>query len=582
MKQTLDKTDKLNYFNFIFKMSPSGFIEMIVWGVLNCIVTVLNVWATRRVLSLVSGGYSKEMLFTLFLYGGLLILSACYSFYYKRYRVQFHVIPVFERKIRTGLFKKSQRISNETYENASANTMIRMADGAKQNLFRYVEIWISILMAVFQAIVVTLYISAFNTWFLFLLPFSTIPSCLTLLYQSNLWKRYYTAIEQCKREESEYLKALIDEIACKESRVTYATVLLCKKWNESRKQRNSIEHKKAKKIFILRLLMVPVDLIGSFGGFFVSIILLFNGAIDYAGCTAAIAAYASMMSAFSSLVSMIGYEGQYRKMIQPFFNYWDIAERPDSGKSCSIEHEIKLEHVSFRYPDQKSPALDDINLTIKKGEVIAIVGENGAGKTTLTNLISGLFLPSSGTVYYDGSDISRISEPALHQKQSIVPQSFNRYKMTVRDNIAIGDFSNNDDTKIEQKKLAFLDDPHISLSTLLGKEFGGRELSGGQWQQLSCARGFYKNSEFLVLDEATSAIDPLKEKAMYASFRRELNGKTGIIITHRLGAVSLADRIIVLERGRIVQEGTHHQLLNEDGPYLQLWDTQTKAFNEEQ
>lgn len=575
----MKQTHKQNYYRFIFQMSPASFIEMIVWGLFNCIITVLNVWATRQVVSSISGGYGRAMLWAVFLYGGLLILSAAYSFYYKRYRVQFRVIPIFEQRIRAGLFRKSQKISNETYENASANTMIRMADGAKQNLFRYVEIWISILMAVLQATIVTMYISTFNAWFLFLLPFSTIPPCLTLLYQSNLWKRYYTAIEQCKREESEYLKGLIDEIACKESRVTYATDLLSKKWNESRAQRNSIEEKKAKKMFILHLLMIPFDFVGSFGGYLVSILLLFHGKIDYASCTAAIAAYASMMSAFSSLVSMIGYEGQYRKMIQPFFDYWAIAERSDSGKSSSLEQEIKLDHVSFRYPDQKSPALDDINLTIKKGEVIAIVGENGAGKTTLTNVILGLFLPSSGTVSYDGNDISTISESELHKKQSVVPQSFNRYKMTVRDNIAIGDFGNTDEAKIEQKKGAFLDDPQISLSTLLGKEFGGRELSGGQWQQLSCARGFYKNSEFLVLDEATSAIDPLKEKAMYDSFRRELNGKTGIIITHRLGAVSLADRIIVLERGRIVQEGTHHELLSEDGPYLQLWDTQTKAFN---
>lgn len=418
-------------------------------------------------------------------------------------------------------------------------------------------------------------------WFLFLLPFSTIPPCLTLLYQANLWKRYYTAIEQCKREESEYVKGLIDEVACKESRVTYATDLLSKKWNESRAERSTIESIKSKKIFLLRLLMIPFDFIGFFGGYLVSVILLFHGKIDYASCTAAIAAYASMMSAFSSLVSMIGYEGQYRKMIQPFFDYWAIAERTDSDISSSSNDEIKLDHVSFHYSGQERLALEDINLTIKKGEVIAIVGENGAGKTTLTNVILGLFLPSSGTVYYDGIDISTISEAELHKNQSVVPQNFNRYKMTVRDNIAIGNFNDVDEKKIEQKKQVFLEDSGISQNTLLGKEFGGRELSGGQWQQLSCARGFYKNSEFLVLDEATSAIDPLKEKAMYDAFREELNGKTGIIITHRLGAVSLADRIIVLEHGRIVQEGTHHQLLTVDGPYLQLWNTQTHAFSEE-
>lgn len=268
-------------------------------------------------------------------------------------------------------------------------------------------------------------------------------------------------------------------------------------------------------------------------------------------------------------------------MIKPFFDYWAVAERTDSDTSSSLNNEIKLDHVSFHYPGQERFALEDINLSIKKGEVIAIVGENGAGKTTLTNVILGLFLPSNGTVYYDGIDISTVSEASLHKNQSVVPQNFNRYKLSVRDNIVMGNFNDIDERKIEQKKQAFLGDLGISQNTLLGKEFGGRELSGGQWQQLSCARGFYKNSDFLVLDEATSAIDPLKENAMYDAFRAELNGKTGIIITHRLGAVSLADRIIVLQHGRIVQEGTHHQLLTVDGPYLQLWNTQTHAFSEE-
>ena len=580
MKQAHSEARKLNYFCFAFQIAPTSFAEMIVWGLLNCIIAVLNVWATRQVVSLVLSGYSKEMLTSVCLYGLLLILSAAYSVYYMRYRVQFCTILKFEQRIRFHLFRKSQKISNETYENSSANKMIRMADGAKQNLFRYVEIWISILMAVLQAVCVTMYISTFNPWFLFLFPFSTIPPCLTLLYQTSLWKRYYDEIEQYKREETEYAKGLTDEIACKESRVTYAGKLLFQKWNESRANKSAIESIKNKKMFLLRLLMIPFEFIGSFGGYLVSVILLLCGKIDYAGCTAAIAAYASMMAAFSSLVSMIGYEGQYRKMIKPFFDYWAMGERTDSDIPSSFNDEIKLDQVSFHYAGQEKSALEDINLTIKKGEVIAIVGENGAGKTTLINVILGLFLPSGGAVYYDGIDISSVSEVNLHKNQSVVPQNFNRYKMTVRDNIVIGDFNDVDEKKMEQKKQAFLEDSDISQDTLLGKEFGGRELSGGQWQQLSCARGFYKNSDFLVLDEATSAIDPLKEKAMYDAFRAELNGKTGLIITHRLGSVSLADRIIVLEHGRIVQDGTHHQLLTADGPYLQLWNTQTHAFSE--
>ncbi len=568
-------------FRFIFKLSPDRFVEMLLWGLLSCMLSVLGVWSTRRVVSLVSGGYNESSFWALLTYGSTLIVSALYSVYYKRYRVQFQVIPAFEQRIRSRLFRKGLRISNEVYEDASSSNRMRLADGARQNMFRYVGIWVSILMAILNALVVTVYVSSFDVWLLLLLPFSIIPPCLNLLYQSNLWKRYHEAVEQCRKEEGEYLKGLIDEVACKESRMTYASDLLSLKWSESRRQRDSIEKEKSRKTALLQMLLVPVDFVGSFGGYLVSVVLLFLGKIDYSACAAAIAAYASIMSALDSLVSMVGYEGQYWKMIQPFFDYMDTAERSGFQEDVSFQREIKLDHVSFKYPNHETSALDDISLTIKKGEVIAIVGENGAGKTTLANVVLGLFLPSSGAVYHDGRNIETVSESRLHRMQSVVSQSFVRYKMSVHDNIAIADFKKVDGEGMAQKYRAFLDGSLVSLDTMLGKEFGGQDLSGGQWQQLACARGFYKDSDFVVLDEATSAIDPLKEKAMYDSFRRGLEGRTGIIVAHRLGAISLADRIVVLEHGRIVQEGTHRELLNEDGVYVQLWNAQAKAFENE-
>lgn len=568
-------------FRFIFKLSPDRFVEMLLWGLLSCMLSFLGVWSTRRVVSLVSGGFNKPYFCALAIYGSALIISALYSVYYKRYKVQFHVIPAFEQRIRSRLFWKGRRISNEVYEDASSSNRMRLADGARQNMFRYVEIWVSILMAILNALVVTVYVSSFDVWLLLLLPFSIIPPCLNLLYQSNLWTHCHEAVEQCRKEEGEYLKGLIDEVACKESRMTYASDLLSLKWSESRRQRDSIEKEKSRKTALLQILLIPVDFIGSFGGYLVSIVLLFLGKIDYSACAAAIAAYASIMSALDSLVSMIGYEGQYWKMIQPFFDYMDTPERSGSQEDVSFQREIRLDHVSFKYPNHESLALDDISLTIKKGEVIAIVGENGAGKTTLANVVLGLFLPSSGVVCYDGRNIEEMSEPRLHRMQSVVSQSFVRYKMSVHDNIAIADFKKVDEEGMAQKHRAFLEDSHVSLDTMLGKEFGGQDLSGGQWQQLACARGFYKDSNFVVLDEATSAIDPLKEKAMYDSFRRGLEGRTGIIVTHRLGAISLADRIVVLQHGHVVQEGTHRELLNEDGVYVQLWNAQAKVFANE-
>ena len=150
--------------------------------------------------------------------------------------------------------------------------------------------------------------------------------------------------------------------------------------------------------------------------------------------------------------------------------------------------------------------------------------------------------------------------------------------MTVSENIAIGDAEKGDKGKITAEVSALFSDEQQAQEMMLGKEFGGVELSGGQWQRLACARGFYKDSDFVALDEATSAIDPLKEKELYDRFRQELTGKTGIIVTPRLGAVNLADRVVVLSKGQICEEGTHRQLLEKDGIYAKLWREQAGSY----
>lgn len=582
MKPKQDKVNTCGKLVFIWKLAPEKFLEMIFWGLVNCVLAVASIWSTRQILSLVQDGYSVRLLRSVVLYGILLILSAGYSVWYKRYYVQFRVVLEFEKKVREKLHKKSAKISNEMFESHQTNAMIRLADGARQNLFRYMEIWISIAMSLLQAVVVIAYITSFHSWFFLLLPLAVLPTCLEFVYQAKLWKKYYKDVEQLKWEESEYLKSLVDEVACKESRLSKAIDLLSQKWQESRFLRSEIEDLKSQKSLRLRLLLAPIELLGVTGGYIVSILLLYLGKIDYASCTAGIAAYATLVSAFSSFAGMLGNEAQYRQMIHPFFNYWNLAERKGDYEADLWGHSISLDHVSFRYPNQEHDVIEDVSFTISKGEIVAIVGENGAGKTTLANLILGVFQPSDGTVYYDDIDISQCVEKRIHKNQSIVSQKYNRYKMTVEDNIAIGSFDKKSEQEINRWFSEIFPNSTIELNTLLGKEFGGIELSGGQWQQLSCARGFYKNATVIVLDEPTSAIDPLKEKALYDSFKQELKGKTGIIITHRLGAVSLADRIIVLANGHIEQLGTHTQLIEEDGLYARIWNSQTSTYIEKE
>ena len=563
---------------YIFKASSLSFAVMAVMGLINGAAAVLSTLCIQKIFLGISEGYTAELSWLLITYAAVLVLSAVYSVWYMRYRVQFHTILNFESTIRKKLHAKSRRISNERLETPDAYAFIRQADGARQNLFRFGQIYVEAVMIIVQAAMVTAYVSSFQMWFLIFLPLAVIPVFAEMIYQAKLWNRAYEGITQNKREEAEYEKAVTDEIACKETRMTGADGVLIKRYAESHSARDRLENSKSNKMFAVRLVLSIFECAGSVGGFVVSILLLYFGRIDISVFTASIAAYSSLVSMLGGLASTAGNEAQYRKMIAPYFRYWNMAERTGENNTCNFERQISLKDVSFKYPSQNGFALKDINLTINKGEIIAVVGENGAGKSTLANIVLGLYDPSSGTVFYDDTDISEVKEEEVHKLQSVVFQNFVKYKLTAGENIGIADFGKRNGKLIEEDIKNIFQGRQIDENTLLGKEFGGTELSGGQWQRLAIARGFYKDAEVIVLDEPTSAIDPLKEKEIYEEFRRGLNGRTGIIVTHRLGAVNLADKIVVLKQGHIAEYGTKQELIAVRGEFFKFWNSQKEAF----
>lgn len=563
---------------FIVRLSPGPFVQMAVLELLLGIANLLIVMLTGKIFSLAQEGYSSSMLGALALYGSLLLLCGGYSVWYMRYQVQFCSILKFEEQIRRALHRKSSRISNEILEKPEVYAYLRQADGARQNLFRYVQIHLDLLFACVQAILLTVYLSGFEVWFLIFLPLSVLPVLLDMLYKAKLWQRDFEVSSQCQREEQAYSQAIADDAACKESRISGGTAMLMHKWECSRTRRDQLEHRKATRLFALHLAMAPLKVLGAVGGVLTSGILLYQGKIPFPVFASGVAAYESLGSVLHTVAESVENQVLYRKLIEPFFRYWNLPDRTDSDLLTTVPEVITLEDVSFRYPGAQKDAISHLSLTLQKGEILAIVGENGAGKTTLANLILGIFQPTEGRVLYDGKDISGIRESSVHRFQSAVSQSFVRYQTTAGDNIMLGNSERKDETEISIRLKEIIPDGTITADTPLGKQFGGRDLSGGEWQQLSCARGFYKQGELLVLDEPTSAIDPLKEKKLIDSFRRELSGKTGIIITHRLGAISLADKILVLDHGIVSQYGTAHALLQEDGIFRTLWESQTKAY----
>jgi ATP-binding cassette subfamily B protein len=270
--------------------------------------------------------------------------------------------------------------------------------------------------------------------------------------------------------------------------------------------------------------------------------------------------------------------------IQNFLNFLDIKTREGKDMRLSENADIHIKNVSFAYPNTETNAVDNVSFTIKNRETIAIVGENGSGKSTLIRLITGLYLPDRGDIVIGDINTKDVAMETLFYKNSAVFQKYQRYQLTLKDNIQISETDRNtDDMRLDKTtEMAGFNKNDESFTdgydTMLSREFDGVDLSGGQWQRVAIARGFYRVHDMIILDEPTAAIDPFEETKIYNRFANISKGKTAIIVTHRLGSVKLADRILVMEKGRLVEIGTHDELIKGNGEYARLYKAQEQWY----
>lgn len=249
-------------------------------------------------------------------------------------------------------------------------------------------------------------------------------------------------------------------------------------------------------------------------------------------------------------------------------------------------HTIELRNVSFRYPGASRDVIHNMNLTIPAGSTVALVGLNGAGKTTLIKLITRLYDPTEGTILLDGRDIREYDTEALYSLYGIIFQDFGRYAETVGDNISFGCISRGADPQAVQEAARnagadrFIEAMPQQYDTPLTRYFekDGTELSIGQWQKLSVARAFYSDADILILDEPTASLDAIAEQEIYHQFDRLRKGKTSIFVSHRLSSATLADQILVLENGCLVEQGSHEELMAFGGKYHRLFSTQAERY----
>jgi ATP-binding cassette, subfamily B, bacterial len=334
---------------------------------------------------------------------------------------------------------------------------------------------------------------------------------------------------------------------------------------------------------------------GAFYGFYVLMALgAARGAISIGEMTLYMVAFRQGQQSFQALLSALGGMYEDNLYMSNLFKYLaipvssDVALLPKTTRTDGevAERGIRFEDVGFKYPGREEFALRHVDIFIPAGQSLALVGQNGAGKTTFIKLLARLYEPTEGRILIDGEDLRAWDPDALRRRIGVIFQDFNQYQLKVKENVGVGSVAELEQEEQIKRAIdhggaeAVVASLKEGIETPLGHWFkDGVELSGGQWQKIALARAFMREgADILVLDEPTSALDAEAEHSVFERFKKLTLGRTSILISHRFPTVRMADRILVIEGGTIVEQGTHHELVARDGRYAHLFELQARGY----
>ncbi len=575
-----------NIFRSIIKLVPfSSLLTALNYAldaVMPAVATVVSVNLFDRAAQMLSGSDVKdELFFFAFLYLGTYLINDI-LFWASSITINAGIYEKGTSFFRIALYEKMSRLPLIAFEDAEILNQKERAEKAVNDetlssLFNRSLILCDSTIGMLSIMIVLI---RYSPWLLPLCVVSALPYVIARVIRGREF--YYVKSAQAKKTRLlDYLWRLFsNKQAAKEMRVMGFDDYLTGKWIGVRDEVNEELWKINKKDSLSLLLCDTFRILGYGASIVIVLVLVINGKISLGVFGACITAFLSVQRKMKEFLIDVGRIPEQISFARDYYNFLELPEdKTGSRQFHGLKEKIEISNVSFRYPNSSSHALKNCSLVISKNEKIAVLGENGSGKTTLSKIILGLYQPEEGQVFYDGVNLLEINKSHLYKNVSAIAQNFVAYNLSLRENIAIADTDRIGDDKEIFRALTdtgLKDD--IGIDQILGREFGGVELSGGQWQKLAIARGFFKNSQLIILDEPTSALDPLVEADILSKFIEVAKDKTAVIISHRVGLCKLVDKIVVMKEGEVIEVGTHQQLINNNGEYARLYKSQEQWY----
>lgn len=437
-------------------------------------------------------------------------------------------------------------------------------------------------------------VGSFSVWLLPGAVLGVVPHLL-IEYISERWRNKVYRGQSAKRRRLAYLWRLFcTKEPVKEMRTMGFQEFLKKKWvrtNVDVVQEMEELELKAVRLSALGVLVRNCCYVANVA---IALVLMLQGELAAGQFAACLMAFGLLQDQLFMLSSFVTAFLQSYHHVEEYYDFFQTETEDEGGEPCHSMEEnharpakgetgIKLRNVHFRYPGAEQDTLNGVDLDIRKGEHIVIVGVNGSGKTTLSKVLTGAYRAASGEIRYDGQNISKIRKKELYRDISLVSQDFVHYNFSFRENICISDFEHMRDEGRIRKVTDVVGMQELiqsigGLDVQLGREYGGCELSGGEWQKVAIARGLFRDSELIVLDEPTSALDPLVEYEVLTGFLNLIQGRTSVVISHRVGICRHADKVVVMKEGKVVECGSHEELKSAGGEYARIWGEQAKWY----